>query len=245
MAAENVRTRTTDIRYRRESAFSYTCHACSRCCHDKTIRVNPYEVERLAQNRAVTTTEFLARYTDAGGTVLKQTDSGACIFLTAQGCGVHPDRPLVCRLYPLGRRVSADGQETFHELTPHPQTKGEYGTYGTVDAFLAQQGVEPFIEAADRYVDLVRKIAQAIEESSCSDKDLQNEINQSVEGIGGTGDQRVPDWLDMDQVLERYCVERGMAVPDDVDGRMVLHIEAIRECLRQSLTLAKTDGDEE
>jgi Fe-S-cluster containining protein len=192
----------------------------------------------------MTTTEFLARYTDAGGTSLKQTDSGACVFLTLHGCSVHPDRPLVCRLYPLGRRVTAEGQETFHELTPHPQTEGEYGTSGLVASFLAQQDAEPFIKAADRYVDLVRKIAQAIEESLCSDKDLQNEINQSVEGSGGAGDQRVLDWLDMDQVLERHCVGRGMAVPDDVDGRMVLHIEAIQECLRQSVTLAKTDGDE-
>jgi len=141
--------------------------------------------------------------------------------------------------------VTAEGQETFHELTPHPRTEGEYGTSGRVASFLAQQDAESFIKAADRYVDLVRKIAQTIEESSCSDKGLQNEINQSVEGIGGAGDQRGLDWFDMDQVLEHHCMERGMAVPDDVDGRMALHIEAIQECLRQSVTLAKTDGDEE
>jgi Fe-S-cluster containining protein len=207
--------------------------------------VNPYEVARLAQNQAITTTEFLARYTDAGGTALKQTDSGACIFLTAQGCGVHPDRPLVCRLYPLGRRVTAEGEETFHELTPHPRTEGEYGTNGTVDAFLLQQGADPFIEAADRYVDVVRKIAQALEERPSSGRDLQDEINPILEEITSGRDQSASDLLDVDQVLERYCAERGMALPDDVDGRMVLHIEAIRECLRQSVTLAKTDGDEE
>jgi hypothetical protein len=66
MAAEHVPTRSTDIRYRRESTFSYSCHSCCRCCYDKTIRVNPYEVARLAQNQAITTTEFLARYTDWG-----------------------------------------------------------------------------------------------------------------------------------------------------------------------------------
>jgi hypothetical protein len=25
----------------RHSAFSYTCNACSRCCHDKIIHLNP------------------------------------------------------------------------------------------------------------------------------------------------------------------------------------------------------------
>ena len=96
--------RAIDARYTRDSAFSYACHACSRCCHDKIIHVNPYEVGRLAQNLNLSTTEVLSRYTTANGDNFKQTEQGACVFLTGQGCGVHADRPLVCRLYPLGRR---------------------------------------------------------------------------------------------------------------------------------------------
>ena len=33
-----------DFDMHRDSAFSYTCHACNRCCHNKAIRVNPYEI---------------------------------------------------------------------------------------------------------------------------------------------------------------------------------------------------------
>jgi len=231
MAAENVRTRSTDIQYRRESPFSYSCHSCCRCCHDKTIRVNPYEVARLAVNRSMTTTEFLARYTDAGGTSLKQTDSGACVFLTAQGCGVHSDRPLVCRLYPLGRRVSAEGKETFRELTPHPQTEGEYGTGGTVEEFLIQQGATPFIEAVDRYVDLAGKISHAIRESAMNDSELQHAIKLLVEEFSDGDGRNIPDWLDIDRVLERYCEKGEIAVPEDAAGKMALHIQSIEEWL--------------
>jgi Fe-S-cluster containining protein len=111
--------RPQETRYTRDSAFSYTCHACSRCCHDKIIQLNPYEVARLAQNRGMSTTDFLARYTERNGTALRRVEEGACVFLTAQGCGVHADRPLVCRLYPLGRKVTPEGEESFREVTPH------------------------------------------------------------------------------------------------------------------------------
>ena len=62
------------------------------------------------------------------------------LFLGPQGCTVHPDRPLACRLYPLARWTSPEGEESFGHLEPHPQTAGLYGTSGTVDNFLTSQG---------------------------------------------------------------------------------------------------------
>lgn len=224
--------RSQDTRYRRESAFSYTCHACSRCCHDKIIQLNPYEVARLAENRGISTTEFLSRYTDTDGTALKRTNDGACVFLTSQGCGVHPDRPLVCRLYPLGRRMSAEGEETFHEVTPHPQTEGEYGIQGTVNEFLAKQGVAPYVMAVDRYVEVVGRMASVLRAQTNHDMQLQQDVFDMVEGLAHGQEQGVPDWLDMDQVVDRYCVERGIQVPTDVTRKMNLHIQAIEEWLK-------------
>jgi hypothetical protein len=34
---------------KRDSAFTYACHACNRCCRNKAIRVSPYEILRLAR----------------------------------------------------------------------------------------------------------------------------------------------------------------------------------------------------
>ena len=62
--------------------FGYVCHRCSRCCYHKGIQVNPYEIARLARNRALTTSEFSAAWTaDGAGLFLAQTESGACVFL--------------------------------------------------------------------------------------------------------------------------------------------------------------------
>jgi Fe-S-cluster containining protein len=70
----------------------------------------------------LSTTEFLERNTEAGGTVLRSNENGNCVFLGEHGCTVHPDRPLACRIYPLARWALADGEESFGHLSPHPQT---------------------------------------------------------------------------------------------------------------------------
>jgi hypothetical protein len=113
--------------------------------------VNPYELARLARGLGITTTEVIAQFTVDGGTALATRADTACTFLGPNGCTVHADRPLVCRLYPLGRVVQADGSETFVENQPHPETEGLYGQAGTVGSYLDSQAVEPYIAAADRY----------------------------------------------------------------------------------------------
>jgi len=223
--------RPQETRYTRDSAFSYTCHACSRCCHDKIIHLNPYEVARLAQNRGVGTSEFLTQYTDAAGTALKRVEEGACVFLTAEGCTVHADRPLVCRIYPLGRHVTAQGEEWFSELAPHPQTEGGYGTAGTVEQYLTTQGAAPYIQAVDRYLDVLGRMAAVLQ--TCMGEELETcrEAQRTVDDLVKGVNPDVPAWLDMDRVVREYCHAKGLAVPDDPVQRMELHIHALDEWL--------------
>jgi Fe-S-cluster containining protein len=96
-------------------AFSYEYKRCLRCCTGKRIRVNPYEVFRLARHLGTSTTDFLARYTIEGGTELARTGDERCVLLGESGCSVHPDRPLVCRLYPLGRHVKGGEPDRYVE----------------------------------------------------------------------------------------------------------------------------------
>src|SRR5947209_6745351 len=109
-----------DFSLQRDSAFSYQCNACSRCCPNKAIRVSSYESLRLVRALGITTTEFIERQTVAGDTVLRMQakNDAACIFLAQQGCSVHADRVLVCQLYPLARVSDPDGQESFGLLAP-------------------------------------------------------------------------------------------------------------------------------
>ena len=136
----------------RTSTFGYVCRRCSRCCQHKHIQLNPYEVARLARARNQSTTQFRRTWTVNGqGTTLAQKPDGTCVFLGPQGCEVHADRPLVCRLYPLGRHVRADGLEYFTKHEGHPLSEGEFIGNGTVDGFLEAQGARPFMAAQDQY----------------------------------------------------------------------------------------------
>jgi len=74
---------------------------------------------------------------------------------------IHPlaagkARPGLC-----GDAVGPEGDVQFSHMEPHPATAGAYGCAGTVAGYVARQGVEPFVEAADRYLALLKQLYQA------------------------------------------------------------------------------------
>ena len=181
--------------------FSYTCHACRRCCYDKRIQLNPYELARLARNRGISTTELIAEFTK-GGTALKSQPNGACVFLGEEGCTVHADRPLVCRLYPLGRIVQMDGRVNYVEFEAHPQTKGSYGTDGTIAEFVESQGVAPYIAASDRYYTVLINLGRALNELA--------DASTFAEGSDATnGETPNTDFIDVHAAVGAECRRTG------------------------------------
>ncbi len=209
-------------RFSADTPFSYVCHRCRNCCHHKLIQVNPYEAARLARNRGVSTTEFIREYLEQS-VYLRRRDDGACVFLGPQGCTVHPDRPLVCRLYPLGRHVEVSGPVTFSHLEPHPQTQGIYGRDGTVADYLAQQNVADFVAAADRYLAILQRLYSA----------WQRAPDTGASDSSPT-DDAMPDLMDLDRAVADYCAHRGFAEPNGIEERMGLHLAAIAEWLEQA-----------
>lgn len=205
-------------RFPGERAFSYVCHRCRNCCHDKLIQVNPYEIARLARHLGLSTTRFIRDHLEQAVYLRRQAD-GACVFLGPEGCTVHADRPLVCRLYPLGRHVGPAGGVEFSELEPHPATKGVYGCDGTAADYIAQQGVAPFIEAADRYLALLNRLYQAWREAP--------EEPDAAAAQAGPEEAGGPDLLDLDRAVAGYCASRGLPEPVDVEARMQVHLQAI------------------
>lgn len=145
----------------RQSLFSFECDRCSQCCMDKKIQVNPYEIARLAANLQISTSEFLLSFT-ADGVYLGAKSDGPCVFLEENGCAVHPDRPLVCRLYPLGRRISADGDESFILSSLQPQCRGIWSDTQTIEVYMTGQGVHDFLRAAEIYRSLLKKIVKEL-----------------------------------------------------------------------------------
>ena len=224
-----------DLPLSRESAFLYTCHQCSRCCYDKRIQVNPYEVARLAQNKKITTTELIDNYLEPGKPYLDNQSDGACVFLTDQGCGVHADRPLVCRIYPLEQRLTGEGHESFHYATPHPETEGVYGHEGTVEDFLTAQGVQPFLQVRDRYLTVVYRLLDILaKDVECNEEAL--DIAEHTFADEASIQQALGKWLDMDLVIARYCHVHDLNEPSDLEERLTLHIAAMKAWINHHST---------
>ncbi len=200
------------VRLDRQTPYYFACQRCLSCCREKKIQVNPYEVARLAGHFGISTTAFIKRYTTADGSYLKFDSDNICPFLSDSGCGVHPDRPLVCRLYPLGRHVAETGEEWFTEFEAEEGSSGRYGTDGTVQAYLEGQGAGPFMHAADLYLALYWKLAALVEAPD-----------------NGRGPERASDvsWADLDVAVGDYCRETHRPIPAPVEEKMLLHIRAI------------------
>ena len=200
----------------RGEAFAYVCNRCSLCCFDKVIQVNPYEIARLARQVALSTGAFISRYTEDGvGARLTRREDGSCSFLGPEGCGVHPDRPLVCRIYPLGRHVAADGTERWSHLAPHPETKGVYGADGTIGAYVVAQGALLYMQATDEYAAWLRRAYDVVAEAG----------EAAGDGLSAA------DLLDMDSVIATRCRETGMEEPLDIEARKALHLAILAEWL--------------
>jgi Fe-S-cluster containining protein len=213
----------------RSSAFGFSCNRCLACCRNKKIQLNPYEIARLAENRGISTTEFIDRYTTTGGTVLRFNQDGTCIFLDDRGCAVHPARPLVCRLYPLGRYVHFLGVETFSQLEPEDGCTGIVRETGAIEDYLEEQGALPFMHAADVYLDLLWRLLERLNEQEL--EPTQSEI--ILETVRAVSDDEAGEHdlsrVDMDRAVADYCRQAGIPVPENLDERMELHIKAVLE----------------
>jgi uncharacterized protein len=217
-----------DFDMHRDSAFSYQCHACNRCCHNKAIRVNPYEVLRLARYLGISTTEFIERHTEAGGTVIRSKENGDCGFLGERGCSVHPDRPLACRLYPLARWVTPEGAESFGHLTPHPKSEGVYGNSRTVQDYLDHQQLEPFFEIGERYGKLYQRMVDLLENLDPRELDRRSERRAAVDEL--PAGQLASMWIDIDAAVPDAVQVRSLE-RETIEQEIENHIRRIERWL--------------
>ncbi len=142
--------------------FRFRCHkgiACfNKCCENIDIMLAPYDVLRLKQRLGLSAREFLDTCTrdfemDADGMpglkLATRKDSAACVFLTAEGCGVYTDRPSACRYYALGllsmRKKDSPRDEDSYFVVKEDHCLGhlEQNTQ-TVREYRRQQGLEDY-----------------------------------------------------------------------------------------------------
>jgi len=186
----------------------------------------------------ISTTEFLERYAANGGTTLRSDAASRCVFVTESGCAVHPRRPLVCRLYPLGRAVDGAGEERFAVFPKQEGCEAELATAGTVAGFLEAQGVAPYFEWSDRYGRLYHRMLGLLDRMGVDGKievgaDRAEEDGTEAEETGSAEADASPisAWQDIDASLAEYCSAKGIAAPAGVAEAIEMHLAAMREWL--------------
>ena len=214
-----------------DSPFSYRCRRCSLCCRNKLIQVNPYEIARLSRALGISTTLFIRYHLEPGRPYLRRCEDGACVFLGPEGCTVHANRPLVCRVYPLGRHVLSGADETltrYSVVVGQTGSKGVVGADATIADYLAEQGVAPFAAAASAYLDILQSLFDAWR---AAPEPATTTPNCAPAESGECIEEGIPELLDLDRAVEAHCSLHQLAEPSDLDARMALHLQLIRDWL--------------
>lgn len=110
------------------------CKGCSACCHGmgQSIVLDPLDMYHMTIGLNKTPEELLATVLELN-TVdglalpnLKMQGKEACQFLNEEGrCSIHPYRPGICRIFPLGRLYEENG---FHYFLQIHECKAEHKT---------------------------------------------------------------------------------------------------------------------
>lgn len=188
----------------------------------------------MSRHLGIGTTEFLALYSANGGTTLRNDADGRCLFVTPSGCKVHPRRPLVCRLYPLGRATDAEGGERFAMFPKQDGCQAAAGTDGMIADFLESQGVQPYLEWSRRYGLLFRRMLGLLDALGVEAKvEAREEAGAGVAAArtSGAGTGPLSSWLDIDASLAAYCAAREIPVPSGIEESIDLHLRAMEEWL--------------
>ncbi len=146
------------LRLEANDTLKFRCHkgvSCwNACCAQANVTLTPYDIIRLKQHLGTSTTDVLAKHSvpfelDQGGMPgikLRTTDSGACLFMTDEGCSVYENRPTACRYYPSGlmsmRAIDKNVDERSFLLIKEDHCKGhDEDQTQTVQEYREKQGV--------------------------------------------------------------------------------------------------------
>jgi Fe-S-cluster containining protein len=129
----------------------------TRCCHDVTIVLTPYDILRMKRALDMDSSEFLEQFTlspfakdqKIPAVILKMDpETKRCPFVTGEGCRIYADRPWACRMYPLGMAEPDNPTPTdqaFHFLIREDLCRGhDVGKGLTVSDWISGQGIEEY-----------------------------------------------------------------------------------------------------
>ncbi|MDZ7698611.1 MAG: YkgJ family cysteine cluster protein [Deltaproteobacteria bacterium] len=157
----------------RDDTFPFSCHpgleCFNTCCGNKHLSLTPYDMIRMKRALDMHSDAFLNKYVvyraapDSGFPILSVKMGKAdkrCPFVDIDGCSIYEDRPMACRLYPLGRSSTiqanaASALREFFYLLDTPGCEGvEENEIQRVEEWTRSQGLLPYIELNDQMLTL-------------------------------------------------------------------------------------------
>lgn len=173
-----------------ESSFSFRCHpeiSCFNvCCSNIEILLTPYDILRLRKQLKLGADDFLLRYTEPkmlekGELPVVQLamdeKTGACPFVSPEGCVVYDDRPSNCRYYPLGmalmhkEKTTSNENETFFFLVKEPYCKGhETSESWIVSDWRQDQGLDLYDAMNRAWIEIILKCRSMGDATALSSK---------------------------------------------------------------------------
>jgi len=94
-----------------------------------------------------------------------------------------------------------------------------------VGTYLDQQEAAPFFEIGDRYGVVYQRMIDRL--ASLDADELQrrssrrNDVEQTEPGLAAS------PWIDVDKTVSEFCKANRRPVPDDIEGVVAVHIEAL------------------
>jgi uncharacterized protein len=164
--------------------------------------------------------------------MLKQTETGACTFLAVESgkCSIYNDRPLVCRVFPLGRELLIDGSERYFPSDGEARPGGKLTQEGTVGDFLETQGVAPFAKAADEYFYWLCNVAHHLD----TDVFVTSQLDDADTALALA-------WVDIDTVVASSGVVGMSADSPDLEDRKRYHLAFLNQILDEHVAISKND----
>jgi len=157
-----------------DDRFQFACRpdvpCFNACCRDLNQFLTPYDIYRLKTRLALSSAEFLNRYTvehigpQTGLPVISlkavPDDDLKCPFVSENGCQVYDDRPSSCRTYPLARAVTRSretGALTEHfALMREDHCRGcEAAQSQTVAEWIEDQELDVYNRFNDRLMEII------------------------------------------------------------------------------------------
>ncbi len=213
--------------------FNFSCKRLNTCCENFTqadrVPLDPYDIYRLSRNKKMSTGQLIEKHVD----IVLDADThiplaflrfrgeegrNKCHFLGALGCSVYPDRPLRCRLLPLGKISSAE-KSYFVLINNCPCGNEESDDVWSVTEWLQSSECHPFLKNQeaisaffdDYYADTFKALPEKMKlEFGSRLYDVDSFASQS-EGSGKSADvnelmRRLSAWV-KDYLVRYGCLK--------------------------------------